>query len=99
MHTATGRSQPLATLLHDDGYRAERSAEPLRADALKRVQVLVTINPSGLFGDAFRPEELDLVEQYVRGGGRLLLIAEHDAAGGLACRSPNPVRSRLSFES
>ena len=93
-HTATGRYQPFAELLRRDGYRVEASAAPFTKESLKRARVLVISNAlharnSG--GDwslpnpsAFTDEEIAAVREWVRGGGSLLLIADHMPMGGAA---------------
>lgn len=93
-HTATGRYQPFAELLRRDGYRVEASSAPFTKKSLKRARVLVISNAlhaRNARGDwslpnpsAFTDEEIAAVREWVRGGGSLLLIADHMPMGGAA---------------
>jgi hypothetical protein len=101
-HTRDGRYKPFAALMESDGFVV--SAVP-HFDALsrKRVDILVIANAMGEFldstngavrkgamGPAFTLVECDAVRDWVRGGGSLLLIADHvpwgDASAILARR-------------
>lgn len=93
-HTATGRYQPFAELLRRDGYRVEASKTPFSKETLKRAGVLVisnALNERNAEGDwslpnpsAFTDDEIAAVREWVRGGGALLLIADHMPMGGAA---------------
>jgi hypothetical protein len=93
-HTAAGRYQPFAELLRRDGYRVEPSKETFSEKSLKRAAVLVVSNAlheRNAGGDwslpnpsAFTDEEVAAVREWVRGGGSLLLIADHMPMGGAA---------------
>jgi hypothetical protein len=88
-HTRDGRYKPFAALMESDGF--EVSAAPhFDSRSLKAVDVLVVANAMGDFldssaggvrngamGPAFTPTECDNVRHWVRGGGSLLLIADH----------------------
>jgi hypothetical protein len=91
-HTADGGYTAFANLLRRDGYRVGSNAETFSAQALGRADVLVIANamhedskeafaplPSR---PAFTEEEVAAVEQWVRGGGALLLIADHMPVAG-----------------
>jgi hypothetical protein len=96
LHTIEGRYRPLAELLAHDGYDVIAGKVTLSVEALRDVRVLVIANARG--GDnpstdaqpAFTASECDAVQQWVRGGGALLLIADHapfgKAASDLALR-------------
>jgi hypothetical protein len=93
-HTRDGRYQPFAALLESDGFVVS-AAPRFDAGSLKGVDILVTANAmgeqrNGAIGSAFTPEECDAVRDWVRGGGSLLLIADHvpwgDASAILAQR-------------
>jgi hypothetical protein len=93
-HTASGRYQPFAELLRRDGYRVEASKAPFTKESLKRARVLVISNAlhernagndwSLPNPSAFTDEEIAAVRAWVRGGGSLLLIADHMPMGGAA---------------
>ena len=92
-HTADGRYGAFARLLRRDGYVVESSGQPFTRALLARASVLVIANaiadenvgnwelptPS-----AFTREEIRAVEEWVREGGALLLIADHMPIAGNA---------------
>lgn len=93
-HTMGGRFAPFALLAARDGYRVRASSAPLSAAVLGACDILVISNaqwsdvpwaqypyptPSG-----FTAAEIDAVYEWVRGGGRLLLIADHMPLAGAA---------------
>jgi hypothetical protein len=101
-HTRDGRYKPFAALMESDGYMVS-SAPRFDAGSLRGVDILVIANAMGEFldsttgpvrkgamGPAFTPVECDAVRDWVRGGGSLLLIADHvpwgDASAILAQR-------------
>lgn len=93
-HTREGRYQPFAALMTADGFVVS-AAPRFDADSLKRVDILVIANAmgdtsNGVATPAFTAGECDAVRDWVRGGGSLLLIADHvpwgDAAVVLAQR-------------
>src|SRR3712207_3909026 len=93
-HTASGRYRPFAELLRRDGYRVGASKEPFTRESLKRARILVVsnaIHERNAGGDwslpnpsAFTDAEVGAVREWVRGGGSLLLIADHMPMGGAA---------------
>jgi len=95
-HTADDRYAPFATLLRRDGYRVESGTEPFAAQVLVPIDILVISNAmheqsSEAAGwaplpnySAFTDEEIVEVERWVRGGGSLLLIADHMPLAGHA---------------
>jgi hypothetical protein len=91
-HTAEGRYLPFANLMRNDGYSVERGTQKFSRETLGGIDVLVIANARGADGpphsadDAFTPEECAAVESWVSGGGRLLLIADHDPFGAAANR-------------
>ena len=88
-HTATGRYKPFADLITSDGYRVTPNAQKLTRDVLKPHDIFVTANALGApamntpeaSNPAFTDEECDAVRDWVRGGGSLLLIADHAPIG------------------
>lgn len=91
-HTTTGRYQPFAALLRNDGYQVIANAQKFSRQTLAGYQVLVIANALGAerMNDpaaaqaAFTPEECQAVRDWVRAGGALLLIADHAPMGAAA---------------
>lgn len=86
-HTAGGRYRPFAELLRNDGFRVRRHTQPFSPGSLAGVDVLVIANALGPLrvdappAPAFTRAEEDALEAWVRGGGRLLLVADHEPMG------------------
>ncbi len=92
-HTADGRYKPFAELLRGDGYIVTGFAQPFTSETLADCGLLVIANPlaEANQGDwsyphpsAFTKEELQVLMAWVRGGGRLLLFADHAPIAGAA---------------
>ena len=96
-HTAEGRYKPFSELLRRDGYVVRPSRLKFTKASLGGGRILVIANPlaernrtdwSLPTPSAFSEEEVQAVRDWVRGGGSLLLIADHmpfpGAAGTLA---------------
>lgn len=92
-HTAEGRYAPFASLLERDGYVVRTHGEPFSQASLQGADVLVVANalaPENVerwrlpVASAFTREEVAAVEEWVRGGGALLLIADHMPFPGAA---------------
>ncbi len=93
-HTADGGYAPFAALLRRDGYVVGSSAKPFSAASLAGADVLVIANAMHKDSEAdwaplpsrpaFAAEEIAAVERWVRGGGSLLLIADHMPLAGHA---------------
>lgn len=83
--TTNGRYKPFADLLFNDGYHLAVNRQPFTKETLKTLKILVIVNPlgaedmddDGAAGPAFTTEECDAVSDWVRGGGALLLVADH----------------------
>lgn len=86
-HTATGNYRPFAELLRRDGYRVSASTQPFTRASLASFDVLVIANARGgttaetVSGPAFTADERAALREWVRGGGNLLLIADHAPFG------------------
>lgn len=88
-HTASGRYKPFADLITNDGYRVIANKQKFSKETLKEFDVLVISNALGApamgspeaSNSAFNEEECDAVHDWVRRGGRLLLIADHAPMG------------------
>ncbi len=92
-HTVGGRYQTFAAVARADGYRVDANRAAFTAESLAGVGILVIANAGtdSLSSwdlptrSAFTAAEIDAVEQWVRGGGALLVIADHmPAAGSMA---------------
>lgn len=91
-HTTEGRYKPFVDLLLNDGYRIVRNREPFTKTSLNSFKVLVIANAlgaeemddNGADASAFTEEECAAVQEWVKGGGSLLLIADHAPFGGAA---------------
>jgi len=88
-HTASGRYKPFADLITSDGYRVTPNKEKFSAASLKGFDILVISNALGAermnmpeaANPAFTAEECDAIRDWVKGGGNLLLIADHAPMG------------------
>jgi metallo-beta-lactamase class B len=87
-HTADGRFRPFARLLGDDGFTVRSGIQRIDAAALKNTRVLVIANAISARDErapnwhlptaqAFDSTEVAAIASWVRGGGSLLLIADH----------------------
>lgn len=93
-HTAEGGYAPFAELLRRDGYKVITNREPFSAKALEGIDILVIVNAMHKESEvewaplpnhsAFTELEIVEVEKWVRGGGALLLIADHMPLAGHA---------------
>ncbi|HKG46181.1 MAG TPA: DUF4350 domain-containing protein [Pyrinomonadaceae bacterium] len=91
-HTTDGRYKPFVDLLKNDGYSVIRNRQPFVKTRLSGFKILVIANALGAEEDddkgaddsAFTPEEIAAVADWVKGGGALLLIADHAPFGGAA---------------
>ena len=89
-HTAGGRYKAFADLITADGYAVVPGKEKFTKRLLKGADVLVISNALGSAdfdsaeanSPAFTEEECDVVRDWVRAGGALLLIADHFPVGG-----------------
>ncbi|MGH9871981.1 MAG: hypothetical protein ACRD9S_05895 [Pyrinomonadaceae bacterium] len=83
--TTNNRYKPFADLLFNDGYHFAVNRQPFSKASLATHKILVIVNPlgdedtddEGAGGPAFTPAETDAVNDWVRGGGALLLIVDH----------------------
>jgi hypothetical protein len=89
-HTVNGRYKPFADLLRADGYNVTSSTQVFGKNSLKGIDILVIANAISKAAteqgspSAFTADECDAVRAWVRGGGSLLLIADHTPYGGAA---------------
>jgi hypothetical protein len=90
-HTASGRYKPFANLLTNDGCIVAASKETFTAQSLAGVDVMVIANAGSAAATAadrtkpaFTEAECAAMREWVRSGGALLLIADHNPAGAAA---------------
>lgn len=93
-HTLDGRFHAFGALLRRDGYVVVPSRTAFDAKTLSACAVLVIANAQPSDADwndypqptpsAFAPSEIAAVSDWVQGGGRLLLIADHMPLAGAA---------------
>jgi len=91
-HTSDGRYKPFVDLVTNDGYRVVRNRQSFSKTTLASFKMLVIANALGAEEDdddgadksAFTDEEIQAVQDWVKGGGALLLIADHAPFGGAA---------------
>lgn len=96
--TSNGRYKPFADLLFHDGYQIAINRQPFTRASLKSSKILIIVNPlgaediddDGAEAQAFTAEECEIVHDWVRGGGALLLVSDAApyslAASGLSQR-------------
>ena len=92
VHTMAGSYQPFVTLTRNDGYAVAPNKVEFAQSALKGQDVLVIANALGAADPdtaqakkaAFTEKECDAVADWVRNGGALLLITDHEPAGAAA---------------
>jgi hypothetical protein len=89
-HTAAGRYKPFADMLKSDGYEVVSGAEKFQKKNLRGANVLIISNAAAADASddasesAFAEAECDVVRDWVRAGGSLLLIADHTPFGSAA---------------
>jgi hypothetical protein len=91
-HTYSGRYQPFASLIANDGYQVSPNRDSFTTDVLRKCEILVVANargsaPTGMpgaVGPAFTDDECQAVRDWVKAGGALLLITDHNPFGASA---------------
>lgn len=92
-HTLSGRYKPFAEILEKDGYKVKSNAEIFTIENLSRAKILVISNALNERNredwtlptpSAFTIEEIDVVEEWIKNGGNLFLIADHMPFPGAA---------------
>jgi len=82
--STNGRYKPFANLLFNDGYHLAVNRKPFSKASLQTFKILVIVNPlgaededdEGAEGPAFTAEECEIVGDWIRGGGALLLVVD-----------------------
>lgn len=80
----SGRYKPFADLIFNDGYHLAVNHQPFTKATLQTFKILIIVNPLGVEdvdedgaeAPAFTSAECDAVNDWVRAGGALLLIAD-----------------------
>lgn len=91
-HTVEGRYKPFADLIFNDGYQVNVNRRLFSKESLSTFKVLIIANAlgaedlddEGADKPAFTEAEEKAVHDWVRGGGALLLIADHAPFGAAA---------------
>jgi hypothetical protein len=95
-HTVNGRYSGFAKLARADGYQVIGNRDKFSAKSLSGARILVIANAVNKRNDgggkkwslptpsAFDKKEIEAVREWVRGGGSLMLIADHMPFGGAA---------------
>lgn len=83
-HTAAGRYKPFADLLRADGFTVREGKAKFDRDSLRGSKILVIANARSQAGAAFTDAEGVALQDWVREGGALLLVADHAPFGGAA---------------
>jgi hypothetical protein len=92
-HTADGRYAPFAKVLRNSGYIVKSNTQVFTEQTLKEVKVLVIANAINEVNlnqwklptpSAFTKEEITAVNNWVKNGGSLFLIADHMPFAGAA---------------
>lgn len=93
VHTSGGRYKRFADLITNDGYQVIPNKEKFQEKTLKGYDILVIVsalganrdtNPQEAGNPAFTEEECDAVRDWVRRGGSLLLVTDHEPTGAAA---------------
>jgi hypothetical protein len=92
LQTTTNRFKPFVDLLMNDGYRVIRNRQPFTSKTLSDFKVLIISNAlgaeesddEGADKTAFTDEECQAIQEFVKDGGALLLIANNGPYAGAA---------------
>jgi hypothetical protein len=91
-HTSSGRYKPFAALMSNDGYQVSPNRDKITGESLRKCEVLVIANAMaaesmgspGADKSAFTDDECKAIEYWVKAGGALLLITDHEPFGSSA---------------
>lgn len=103
-HTVAGRYKPFADLMFNDGYQIVVNRKPFTKESLHTFKVLIIANAlgaeemddEGAGKSAFTDEEIAVVRDWVKGGGAMLLIADHAPFGTAAENLAKPFGVSMS---
>jgi hypothetical protein len=105
MATASGGYRPLVRLLTDAEFEVTPNTRAFSPETLATTNVVVIANPNGTdqgaavdnrAAPAFTDREIEIVEEWVRGGGGLLLATDHYPTGVAARRLAERFGAKLS---
>ena len=86
-----GSYEPFLRMVRDDGFRADYLETKITPQTLEDVQILVIVNSYhedyGQFSimqppSAYSSDEINIIRDWVNGGGRLMIIADHAPFAG-----------------
>lgn len=100
-HTASGRYKVFANLITNDGYQVTPNTEPITADRLKKYNLLVIANAmnAGAEGmSVFTDDECTSIEEWVKNGGGLLLVTDHEPFGSASVNLAKRFGVRMSLD-
>lgn len=92
-HTSQGRYSPFVKILTKDGYRIVKGTNKFTKKSLEKVKILVIANAINAANierwtlptpSAFTSEEITNIQEWVKNGGSLFLIADHMPFAGAA---------------
>jgi hypothetical protein len=91
-HTASGRYEPFAKIMRNDGYQVIPNREKFLREVLDKGEILVIANAlgapnmgaPGAADPAFTDAECEAVRDWIERGGSLLLITDHAPMGSAA---------------
>jgi hypothetical protein len=105
MATASGGYRPLVHLLTEAGFGVSPNTLPFNRERLASTDIVIVANPNGAAAgapaetraaSAFADPEIDAVEEWIRGGGGLLLVTDHYPTGVAAQRLAERFGVKLS---
>lgn len=105
MASASGGYRPLVRVLTDAEFDVQPNVLPFSHESLATTDVVVIANPNGAeqrapvdarAASAFTDPEIEMVEEWVRGGGGLLLATDHYPTGVAARRLAERFGVKLS---
>ena len=104
-HTSTGRYSAFADLMKNDGCRVTAGTEKFTPDQVSKYEILIIANAPAGFGpstSAFSQDECEIVHDWVKAGGSLLLVTDHEPFGSgsveLALRFGVNMSTRSTFD-
>jgi hypothetical protein len=92
-HTASGRYKAFADMITNDGYVITPGEKAFTPEMLARYQILVIANASTdseSTTSAFTSEECECVKEWVKSGGSLLLVTDHEPWGSASADLAKP---------
>jgi hypothetical protein len=97
-HTASGRYRAFADIITNDGYVITPGTKSFTSDLLAGYEILLIANATTNGQEttsAFTPEECDCVKEWVKAGGSLLLVTDHEPYGSASVELAKPFGVRM----